>query len=105
MNRGRRTGESICAREYLQSALIGFRPSELVGSQEFFPFAFAAFDQCLRGRKGHDKSPRGGHRPIVKRFQSRRAIIVRRLPQLGDEGGAVPDQGDFIATEQPEFLD
>ena len=76
-----------------------FRPPQLLGVEEFFPAPPAGVGQFFRGGKLDDKVPAKGLRPILERFERRRIILDQGLLELVDQGGALLDQADLVATQ------
>ena len=73
--------------------------------EKFFPLSFTGLEQRFRRGKRDDKGPGKRDGPIVERLQSRRVIFVQRLAQLADKGGAIANQPDLVAAQQPQFFD
>jgi hypothetical protein len=73
--------------------------------EELLPIAFTRFDKVLRGWEAFHKGASCWHGPVVKSLQSRRAILVKGLLELVDERGAFFDQGQLVATEEPQLAD
>lgn len=96
--------ELIGLRENLQALFGGFGPPEFMRVQEFLPAALASFNQGLRRGEGNHKFPGKILGPIIKGLQSGRIIFSQRLLELVDQGGALLDERDFIATEQAQLL-
>ena len=53
--------------------------------------------------KSFHKGPSGRQRPVLKGFQSRRIVFLQSALELVDQGGALLDQGDFVAAKQPQL--
>jgi hypothetical protein len=73
--------------------------------EELLPLAFTRFNKVLRGWEAFPKGPSCWHGPVIKSLQSRRLILVKGLLELVDECGAFFDQGQLVATEQPQLTD
>ena len=95
---GRAAAEVGGMGEEFQSARPALGAPEVSGVQKFLPLALAGLFQHLRRREALHKHPRTDLTPVLKGFQSGGIVLGQGMAQLIDEGGALLDEGDFIAA-------
>ena len=77
-----------------------FRTPQLLGVEEFLPAPLTGGNQLFRGGELDDKVPAKGLRPILEGLECGRIILNQGLLELVDQGGALLDQADLVATQQ-----
>ena len=97
---GGATAELTGVLEEFQPFGRGFRPPQLLGVEEFFPAPPAGGGWFFRGGELEDKVPAKRLGPILEGLERRRIILDQGLLELVDQGGALLDQADLVATQQ-----
>jgi hypothetical protein len=73
--------------------------------QELLPLAFAGLRELLGRGKDLDEAPGVILGPVLKGLHSRRVIFAQGGLELVDQRGALFDERDLIAAQQPQLLE
>lgn len=100
----RTAAELVRAGEDLQPARGGFRTPQQMRMQELFPATLAGLRQELRRGELENEIPGGRQHPLIKGFQRGGIIFLEGSLELVDQRGALFNEMDFVATQQPQFF-